>query len=61
LLAELGFNVIGSDLSEAAIKSEKNVNFIVDAILNSNLKDGEFGYIFDRGCFHVLLSIRWIT
>jgi cyclopropane fatty-acyl-phospholipid synthase-like methyltransferase len=49
-------------LSEAAIyrarriyAKEKNVNFIVDGILNSNLKDNEFDYIFDRGCFHVLL------
>jgi methylase of polypeptide subunit release factors len=45
LLAKRGFNVTGSDLSEAAIKrarnvyaNEKNVNFIVDDILNSNLK-----------------------
>src|ERR671929_1807883 len=32
----------------------RNIDFIVDDILNSNLKDGEFDYIFDRGCFHVL-------
>ena len=61
-LAERGFNVIGSDLSEAAISrakkiysNAKNVNFIVDDIINSTLKDNEFDYIFDRGCFHVLL------
>ncbi len=61
LLAKRGFQVIGSDLSEAAIKrarnvyaAEKNVDFIVDDILNSKLKDSEFDYIFDRGCFHVL-------
>jgi SAM-dependent methyltransferase len=49
-------------LSEAAInrasqiyEKEKNVNFIVDDILNSKFKDNEFDYIFDRGCFHVLL------
>jgi SAM-dependent methyltransferase len=61
-LAKRGFNVTGSDLSEAAINrarkiyaKEKNVNFIVDDILNSNLQDNEFDYIFDRGCFHVLL------
>ena len=69
--AKRGFNVTGSDLSEAAIKrarnvyaNEKNVNFIADDILNSNLKDNEFDYIFDRGCFHVLLPIdrqRYIT
>jgi SAM-dependent methyltransferase len=61
-LAERGFKVIGSDLSEAAISrakkiysNAKNVNFIVDDIINSKLKENEFDYIFDRGCFHVLL------
>jgi SAM-dependent methyltransferase len=70
-LANCGFNITGSDLSEAAIKrarnvyaNEKNVNFIVDDILNSKLNDNEFDYIFDRGCFHVLLPTdrqRYIT
>jgi SAM-dependent methyltransferase len=70
-LAKRGFKVIGSDLSEAAIKrardvyaNEKNVDFIVDNILNSKLKANEFDYIFDRGCFHVLLPAdrqRYIT
>jgi SAM-dependent methyltransferase len=61
-LAKRGFKVIGSDLSDAAINrareiyaNEENVNFIVDDILNSKFKDSEFDYIFDRGCFHVLL------
>ena len=61
-LAKRGFKVIGSDLSDAAINrareiyaNEKIVNFIVDDILNSKFKDNEFDYIFDRGCFHVLL------
>ena len=60
-LADRGYNVIGSDLSEAAISrarriyaNEKNVNFIVDDILNSKFNENEFDYIFDRGCFHVL-------
>jgi cyclopropane fatty-acyl-phospholipid synthase-like methyltransferase len=51
---------VGSDLSEAATKrarnvytSEKNIDFIVDDILNSKLKENQFDYIFDRGCFHV--------
>ena len=35
--------------------NEENVNFIVDDILNSKFKDDDFDYIFDRGCFHVLL------
>src|SRR5438552_9684962 len=61
-LAKRGFRVIGSDLSEAAINrarkiytNEEDVNFIVDDILNSKFNDNEFDYIFDRGCFHVLL------
>jgi SAM-dependent methyltransferase len=71
LLAKRGFKVIGSDLSETAIKTarnvyanEKNVDFVVDDILNSKLKANEFDYIFDRGCFHVLLPAdrqRYIT
>ncbi len=35
--------------------NEENINFIVDDILNSKFKENEFDYIFDRGCFHVLL------
>lgn len=60
-LAKRGLKVIGSDLSEAAIKrarnvyaAEKDIDFIVDDILNSKLKESEFDYVFDRGCFHVL-------
>jgi SAM-dependent methyltransferase len=70
-LAKYGFQVIGSDLSEAAIKrarnvyaNEKNIDFIVDDIINSNLKENQFDYIFDRGCFHVILPAdrqRYIT
>jgi methylase of polypeptide subunit release factors len=44
-LAKRGFNVTGSDLSESAVNrakyfyaNQKNVNFIVDDILNSKLK-----------------------
>jgi methylase of polypeptide subunit release factors len=71
LLAKMVFKVIGSDLSESAVNrarnvyaDQKNVNFVVDDILNSNLKENEFDYIFDRGCFHVLLPAdrqRYIT
>jgi hypothetical protein len=61
LIAKRGLKVTGSDLSEAAIKrarnvyaAEKDVDFIVDDILNSKLKESEFDYVFDLGCFHVL-------
>src|SRR5919202_3166636 len=63
-LAKRCFNVTGSDLSESAINrarkiytNERNIKFIVDDILNSRFKDNEFDYIFDRGCFHVLLPV----
>lgn len=60
-LAERGFQVIGTDLSETAIRQaaakviEKglNISFRQDDILNSHL-DQSFDFILDRGCFHVL-------
>lgn len=60
-IARKGYSVTGSDISPAAIRRaqevygrERNVIFIVDNILESNFKEDEFDYIFDRGCFHVL-------
>ena len=65
-LAKRGLEVTGSDVSEAAIRrarelyvhtihnKDKEINFTVDNILNSKLKDKMFDYVFDRGCFHVL-------
>ena len=63
-LAKRGLEVTGSDASEAAItrarelylhnSRDKEINFTVDNILNSKLKDKMFDYVFDRGCFHVL-------
>ena len=65
-LAKRGLKVTGSDVSEAAIDKARGlyvnnnnnkdieINFIVDDILNSKIKDKMFDYVFDRGCFHVL-------
>jgi cyclopropane fatty-acyl-phospholipid synthase-like methyltransferase len=64
-LHERGLSVTATDLSETAIKkaqsiynsnnnNSKKVDFRVDNILNSNLKENEFDYIFDSGCFHVI-------
>jgi SAM-dependent methyltransferase len=65
-LAKRGLKVTGSDVSEAAINKARElyvnnnsnkdieINFIVDDILNSKIKDKMFDYVFDRGCFHVL-------
>ena len=62
-LSKKGFQVIGSDVSESAINrarevcvhdKDKEISFIVDDILNSEINDKSFNYIFDRGCFHVL-------
>ena len=56
-LSSLGFDVIGSDLSQSAIEKAKKLysepQFVVDDILNSKFSDDEFDYIFDRGIFHV--------
>jgi SAM-dependent methyltransferase len=57
-LSKLGFQVAATDISENAItrakRMSKGIEFIVDDILESKLKDDSFDYIFDRGCFHVL-------
>ena len=63
-LAKRGLKVTGSDVSEAAIRrarelyvhnnKDKEIDFIVDDILNSKIRDKMFDYVFDRGCFHVL-------
>ena len=63
-LAKRGLEVTDSDVSEAAIRrarelyvhnnKDNEINFAVDNILNSKLKDKMFDYVFDRGCFHVL-------
>jgi len=60
-LAERGFHVVATDLSETAVQQaadkarEKGleISFRQDDILNSHL-DRSFDLIFDRGCFHVL-------
>ena len=59
-LAELGFDVVASDISGSAIKKaearaqEKGlpVCFVQDDILATHLK-GPFDIVFDRGIFHV--------
>ena len=59
-LYKKGLQVIGSDVSEAAINRAREVydyykiSFIVDDNLNSTIKDKSFDNVFDRGCFHVL-------
>jgi SAM-dependent methyltransferase len=57
-LSNLGFQVTATDISENAIsrakRMSKGIEFIVDDILNSKLKEDSFNYIFDRGCLHVL-------
>ena len=61
-LARLGYEVTASDISETAIRNAKAfakkgraaIEFRVDNILDSDLKDGSFDGIVDRGTFHVL-------
>ncbi|MEI7751485.1 MAG: class I SAM-dependent methyltransferase [Candidatus Omnitrophota bacterium] len=59
-LAELGFDVVASDISGSAIrkaevrskKKGSSIRFVKDDILATGLK-GPFDIIFDRGIFHV--------
>lgn len=60
-LAEQGFQMVATDLSETAIRQATaraneqglEISFRQDDILNSHL-DRSFDFILDRGCFHVL-------
>lgn len=61
-LAKLGFDVVGTDISSAAIEKAKlrakkediRIKFIVDDILETKLKPRQFDFIFDRGVFHTM-------
>jgi 2-polyprenyl-3-methyl-5-hydroxy-6-metoxy-1,4-benzoquinol methylase len=60
-LSKRGFDVTGSDLSEAAVADASrraeaagaSVRFVADDILASKLGD-TFDVVLDRGCFHVM-------
>jgi len=55
-LSKYDFRVTGTDISQSAIdkakKLSKDVNFLVDDVLNSKLSDKTFDFILDRGIFH---------
>jgi len=57
-LSNIGFSVTGTDISVSAIKRARQlsskVSFMVDNILETQLDEEGFDFIFDRGCFHVL-------
>src|SRR5262245_11482522 len=57
-LAEHGFDVVGVDISEAAInkaraKAHGRCRFEVLDFLVASPTGGPFDFVFDRGCFHV--------
>ena len=58
LIANMGFEVTGSDISSTAVKDAQKrfpeVDFRVDDILETNLPPNSFDYVFDRGCFHTI-------
>lgn len=59
-LASMGFDVTGIDISNSAIERAwkilpPKIKLSKDDILSSNLGSRQFDYIFDRGCFHVIL------
>ncbi len=59
-LAQNGFDVIGTDTSEIALRKAKekaskaNVecNFVLADFLKDRIEGAPFGFVFDRGCFH---------
>ncbi|WP_448245863.1 class I SAM-dependent methyltransferase [Thalassotalea agariperforans] len=65
-LAEKGYDVVGSDISQTAlnkaIEAAKNLpkttklSFVIDDILASSI-DEKFDLIIDRGCFHSICCI----
>ncbi|HEY9813088.1 MAG TPA: class I SAM-dependent methyltransferase [Candidatus Sericytochromatia bacterium] len=60
-LAERGFQVTATDISETAIhqaeqtakQNKMNISWQQDDIINSKLNQ-TFDFVFDRGCFHVI-------
>lgn len=60
-LARQGFSVLGADLASAAVEQARaaaegtglDCRFEALDFLNGRVADGPFGFVFDRGCFHV--------
>jgi SAM-dependent methyltransferase len=57
-LARHGFDVLGVDISEIAVqkaraKAEGRCRFEVVDFLEAEPPGGPFGFVFDRGCFHI--------
>ena len=63
-LSQQGFRVLGIDTSEVAIqrakekasKANSRCRFLVESALTVPLPGAPFGFVFDRGCFHVFDS-----
>ncbi len=61
-LAVQGFDTVGCDLSETAVKLARHkadesgtpVRFLVADILSDPVSQGPFGFVFDRGCLHCI-------
>ena len=61
-LAQRGFNATGVDLSEVAVQRAREkalaagvaANFVCGSVLELPDPGAPFGFVFDRGCFHML-------
>lgn len=60
-LAKLGYEVVGTDISETALQKAEvaaaragltNIKFLLDDITRSKLEPHQFDLVLDRGCFH---------
>lgn len=66
-LAKMGFDVVGTDISNTALNKaiglakelplKTKLNFLIDDILETNMAENQFDLILDRGCFHSICCI----
>jgi 2-polyprenyl-3-methyl-5-hydroxy-6-metoxy-1,4-benzoquinol methylase len=66
-LAKRGHRVVGTDISETALKQAKlaaagesglTISFLMDDIAESRLIDNQFDLVIDRGCYHSICSFN---
>ncbi len=65
-LAAMGFDVVGTDVSETALEKAKEaarnlpqgcqIEFLLDDVVTTDLPPQQFDLIIDRGCFHSICA-----
>jgi 2-polyprenyl-3-methyl-5-hydroxy-6-metoxy-1,4-benzoquinol methylase len=66
-LAKRGHRVVGTEISETALKQAElsaaretglAISFLIDDIAESRLEDNQFDLVIDRGCYHSICSFN---